>query len=162
MYGTTCKKNHPTSDKAPTAIWSRWSTLLHSSHSDSVKIPYLLSMAPSAYEQGLCLSPWDSQAHSGGHPARNKGSLNASNRMTRMTDRIISFIQTVLDNMQQDRIGKKRRKIEIIDRPPFTGHSIYQILLTDCREYCPYLTWGQSESQSGGYHARGYTVVTLA
>ena len=82
--------------------------------------------------------------------------------MTRMTDRIISFIQTVLDNMQQDRMGKKRRKIEIIDRPPFTGHSIYQILLTDCRECCPYLTWGQSESQSGGYHARGYTVVTPA
>lgn len=36
---------------------------------------------------------------------------------------VISFFQTGLDNTQQDRIGKQKRKIEIIERLPFMGPS---------------------------------------
>lgn len=34
---------------------------------------------------------------------------------------VISFFQTGLDNTQQDQIGKQKRKMEIIERLPFTG-----------------------------------------
>lgn len=42
---------------------------------------------------------------------------------------VISLIETVLDTVQQDRIWKKKRKIEIIKRLPFMEHSTHLILL---------------------------------
>lgn len=48
--------------------------------------------------------------------------------------------------------------MEIIERLPFTQHSIYPILLIDCRERHPYFTWGKPESQWVEYHTIGYTV----